>query len=91
MDAESARSIGVGLSPGDAGDIGRPEPYSTSPPGPTEESRLPFLPVAQLEHRGWLGAVLEARAFVGGADQEGQVRDFLESAIAAARRLIDTA
>ncbi|HZF10209.1 MAG TPA: hypothetical protein VFE33_15580 [Thermoanaerobaculia bacterium] len=93
MDAESARSIGVGLSPGDAGDIGRPEPYFYVTPWPYPKS--PALPSlaggGSWNTEGWLGAVLEARAFVGGADQEGQVRDFLESAIAAARRLIDTA
>ena len=89
MDAEAARSIGVGLSPGDSG---RPEPYFYVTPWPYPKS--PALPAlaggGSWNTDGWLGAVLEARALVAGADQEGQVREFLESAIAAARRLIDT-
>jgi hypothetical protein len=86
---ESARSIGIGLSPGDAA---RPGPYFYVTPWPYPQS--PALPALKgggsWNTEGWLGAVLEARALAGSTEQEGQVREFLTSAIAAARRLIDT-
>jgi hypothetical protein len=88
--SESARSIGVGLSPGDAGDMGRSKPYFYVTPWPYPKN--PELPALQgggsWNTEGWLGAVLEARALAGSGDQESQVREFLQSAIAAARRLI---
>jgi hypothetical protein len=86
-DPESARSIGVGLSPGDAG---RPEPYFYITPWPYPKD--PALPALEgsgsWNTEGWLGAVLEARAIAGARDQEGEVRRFLASAITAARQLV---
>jgi len=91
-DAEAARSIGVGLSPGDAGDMGRPEPYFYVTPWPYPKN--PALPAlaggGAWNTEGWVGAVLEARALVRGADPETQAREFLTSAITACRRLIDS-
>jgi hypothetical protein len=88
-DPESARSIGAGLSPGD---VGRSAPYFYVTPWPCpspEPSALPALAGGGTWNtEGWLGAVLEARALVGTRDQEGQVREFLDSALAACRQVV---
>ena len=86
---ESAKTVGVGLSPGDAG---RPAPYFYVTPWPYRES--PSLPPlaggGTWNTEGWLGAVLEAQALLGAKDQEGQAREFLVSAIAACRGLVES-
>ena len=89
-DAESARSIGIGLSPGDAG---RTLPYLYVTPWPYPEK--PALPELEgggtWNTEGWLGGVLEAEALLGAPhpeEQEDRVERFVKSAIAACRRLI---
>jgi hypothetical protein len=88
-DAETARSIGAGLSPGDER-LG--EPYFYVLPWPAPRDDLPGLAGGGWWHtQGWTGAVLEASRFTGtGADQAKQAESFLDSAVAACRRLLAT-
>jgi hypothetical protein len=89
---ESMRTVGAGLSPGDGG---RAVPYYYVTPWPYPKSPqaqdLPKLAAGGTWNtEGWVGAVLEAGAISSagsGEGQEGQVREFLDSAIAACRRL----
>ena len=89
-DAEAARSIGVGLSPGD-GAI--PEPYFYVLPWPVPAIEdLPALAGGRWQTMGWVGAVLEASDFAGvgsNGSQARRVEAFLESAVAGCRRLLD--
>lgn len=76
-DPETARSIGVGMSPGDDG---RPEPYYYVLPWPPPKDReLPTLDGGAWNTEGWVGAVLEG-------DQG--IDAFLDSAVAACRTLL---
>ncbi|HKV08090.1 MAG TPA: hypothetical protein VJ725_08140 [Thermoanaerobaculia bacterium] len=89
--SETARSIGVGLSPGDGG---RAEPYFYVTPWPYPETRdLPPLAGGGIWNtEGWVGAVLEASTFAGSASNGGQgrrVAELLDSAVAACRRLLE--
>jgi hypothetical protein len=89
---ESARTVGAGLSPGDGG---RAVPYFYVTPWPypksPQASDLPKLAGGGTWNtEGWMGAVLEAGAISttgSGEGQEGQVREFLDSAVAACRQL----
>jgi hypothetical protein len=91
--AEAGRSIGIGLSPGD-GTI--PEPYVYCSPYPSpKDPELPDLDGAGRWHReGFFSAVLAgsdlAAAGAAGAAgaQAARLAAFLESAIAACRRLL---
>lgn len=93
---ESTRTVGAGLSPGDGGRAVpyfyvTPWPYPKSPSKSSTASNLPALAGGGTWNtEGWLGAVLEAGAISSagsGEGQEGQVREFLDSAVAACRRL----
>lgn len=88
-DSEEARTIGAGLSPGDAG---RSEPYFYVTPWPyPDPDQLPDLPVGDWNREGWVGAVLSGSAIssAGSAsDQKELVNHFLDAAIAASRRLL---
>jgi hypothetical protein len=91
-DPETARSIGVGLSPGDGS---YDEPYFYVLPWPAPEDReLPELASGGRWHTaGWTGAVLEASSFtMAGSNgaQAQRVEAFLASAIAASRQLLRT-
>ncbi|MEA2692026.1 MAG: hypothetical protein QOJ16_1413 [Acidobacteriota bacterium] len=88
-DPETARTIGAGLSPGDAD---RPQPYFYVTLWPYPKSpvaaELPALPGGGTWNtEGWVGAVLNAAALAGTRDQETQAREFLTSAIAACRQV----
>ncbi len=90
--SEEARSIGVGLSPGDGS---YDEPYFYVLPWPAPEGDLLELAGGGRWHtEGWTGAVLEASSFAGrfaGENaQERQVEDFIDSAVVACRRLLQT-
>jgi hypothetical protein len=90
MDAEKARSIGVGLSPGDGG---IPEPYLYVLPWPAPAmTGLPKLAGGRWQTEGWVGAVLEASDFAGAGSNGSQARrveTFLESAVSGSRRLLE--
>ena len=87
-DAETARSIGAGLSPGDTG---RPAPYFYVTPWPyPSPENLPDLEGGGTWNTdGWVGAVLEAATLLDGSDQPGQrAEQFIESAVFACRTLL---
>lgn len=84
---ESARTIGAGLSPG--GDS-RDEPYFYVTPWPyPQASALPELDDGGAWNTdGWVGAVLEGSRIVTASNQADQIARFLDSAVAACRRLL---
>lgn len=91
LSAEDARSVGLGLSPGDES---YDEPYWYVTPWPCPEvSALPGLEGGGRWHReGWTSAVLTASDLVsagGSAAQAGRTAAFLDSAIRACLVLID--
>lgn len=90
-DLEEARSIGVGMTPGDDH---RPEPYwyATPWPYPQEPALPPLEGGGQWNTDGWLGAVLPASSMQRTArDQAAQVAAFLRSAVDACRDLLEGA
>lgn len=88
-DPEEARSIGVGLSPGD---MECPEPYWYVSPWPRPE---PGTPRPDLAGGGeWVpfGAILRGSAMVGARDagaQDKRARRFIDSGLRAARALLE--
>ncbi len=91
-DPEQARTLGVGMVPGDAA---RPEPYLYVTPWPYPEgSDLPPLEADGCWHtEGWVGAVLEADGLLGqgsAAEQAAQVDRFIRSATHACRHILGT-
>ncbi len=90
VDAESARSIGVGLSPGD-GSYAQPYWYVTPWPYPKDPS-LASLPLGSWHTEGFFAAILTATALVeAGEGQAANVDAFLGAAIAASRRYLNVA
>jgi hypothetical protein len=91
-DPEHARSIGVGMTPGDASYV---QPYFYVLPWPAPpRDELPLLQGGGRWHReGWVGAVLAGDDLVGdGAAvniQRKQTRAFLASAVRRSRNLLD--
>jgi hypothetical protein len=87
--AEEARSINVGMSPGDAA---MPAPYFYVTPWPRPECGPPPPPAAGHWHTGgWFGAVLEAdRITAAGGDvaRRDGVREFVGAAVSACRALL---
>ncbi len=73
VDAEDARTIGYGMTPGDEG---TPEPYGYVMPWPAPESpdvaSLPSLPVGTWQRDGWFGARLLA------SEHDGSHKQLLE-------------
>ncbi|MBX2797052.1 MAG: hypothetical protein KTR31_05275 [Myxococcales bacterium] len=85
-DPEKAKSVGAGMTPGDAG---IPEAYFYVTPWPyPAERQEPQLSVGHWHTQGWFGAVLTASEW---DDTEEAVRSFLQSAVAAGRGLVDGA
>jgi hypothetical protein len=79
----SERSIGVGMSPGDAS-YGQPYFYVSPWPYP-DASALPALMSGKWHTGGWIGAVLTADEILPEADQQKFIQLFLDKAIAAVR------
>ncbi len=87
--SENSRSIGVGLSPGDA-DYDEPYFYATPWPYPEHATLSPLAGRGLWHMTGWTGAVLKGSRLVDAADgalQLERARKFLASAIPAGRRL----
>jgi hypothetical protein len=87
--SDEARSIGVGVIPGDAS-YHEPYVYVTPWPYPYDQ-RLPMLEGGHWHTEGWYGAVMAGSELVAagsGLDQLHYLREFLESAIAACRMLL---
>jgi hypothetical protein len=83
------RTVGVGLSPGDAG-IPEPYVYVTHSP-PRASCALPPLDAGAWNTAGWLGAVLRGGDLVAAGDARAQQtlwRRFVTSAVDASRRLL---
>lgn len=82
-DPESARSVGVGMTPGDAGIV---EPYYYVTPWPYPEPRVgPPLPQGHWHAEGWFGAVLAASEWDG---EKATLRAYLAAAVAASRAML---
>jgi len=77
-DAEASRSVGLGLTPGDAG-IAFPYFYVTPWPYPPESPTTELPEGGHWNTEGWIGAVLPASKFVVGepGEQRGRVERFL--------------
>ena len=85
--AAGRRTIGVGQSPGDDSYA---EPYWYVGPYPYPATR-DYPPIAGGGHwhtTGWVGAALPASGFITAADQRAQVVEFVDSGVAACRRLL---
>ena len=81
-DPETARSIGVGLSPGD-NTFGLPYFYVNPWPNP-ENADLPAIhPVGEWHTQDFFGAVATAKRIIPEADQYAAVAGFLDAAIIA--------
>jgi hypothetical protein len=88
-DLESGRSVGVGMSPGDA-EYPEPYYYVTPWPHPNDPELPPLAGEGHWHSEGWLGAVLPGSQLVsaGGSDAQAQrTADFLVSAFEACRVL----
>ncbi len=82
------RSIGLGLSLGDAMD---PAPYFYAYPYPRpEDPTLPDITLGEWKVDAWFGAKLDARKVVEAEDQELVVRSFVEEVVAACRALSES-
>ncbi|HET6197153.1 MAG TPA: hypothetical protein VFE12_15430, partial [Acetobacteraceae bacterium] len=86
------QTIGVGLSPGDAS-YGEPYWYVTPWPHPSVIGLPPLVAGGEWHAGEWVGAVLTASNMEGldAATQGGQVLAFLDTAIAAARAMLERA
>ena len=89
---EEARTVGVGLSPGD--DSYR-EPYYYVTPWPYPRGRLlPELPAGRWHTEGWVGAILRGSDLAAApagrpAGQVEMARGFLRAAVQASQALLD--
>lgn len=85
---EDGRSVGVGLSPGDASNE-RPYWYVTPWPYP-DPAKLPALSAGQWHTQGWVGALLDSREVLaaGESGQAETVTAFLNEAIQASLRFV---
>ena len=86
--AESARSIGVGVSPGDASYA---QPYAYVSPYPAPEApRLPALPPGGHWHtQDFFAAVATADALLAQGDPRAALIDVIDAALAIERRWLD--
>jgi hypothetical protein len=88
---ESARSIGIGMSPGDAS-YDEPYFYVTPWPYPSAKTELPQLEGGGIWHtHGWTGAVLRGTTLADAVDtpaQLAQVTAFVDSALRACRSVL---
>jgi hypothetical protein len=86
----AGKTIGVGLSPGDA-DIPEPYVYVNHHP-PSELRPLPALEAGTWHTAGWLGALLRGSELVATGDASAQQAlwlRFVASAVGASRKLLD--
>ncbi len=90
-DAERARSIGIGLSPGD-GTFDQPYLYITPWPYPPAEAELPVLPAGGWHREGFTAAVLTGEDIlsVGASERIALVGGFVEAGVSATYALLDT-
>ncbi|MEQ9322938.1 MAG: hypothetical protein RIF41_27480 [Polyangiaceae bacterium] len=79
-DAEKAKSVGVGMTPGDDG-YTQPYFYVTPWPYP-EKATLPELRHGRWHTDGWMGAVLTATESLANGDVTTRARAFIDDALA---------
>lgn len=84
----SRRTIGVGQSPGDDS-YAEPYWYVGPYPYPPATNLPPLGGGGHWHTAGWIGAALPASDYVHAADQRAQVVAFVDSSVAACRRLLD--
>lgn len=90
-DAEEARSVGVGMQPGDGG-YGEPYFYVTPWPYPATDALPELLSGGRWHTEGWVGALLLASDLVAGGtspEQASRLEAFLGSAVGAVLGLLD--
>ena len=81
------RTISVGQSPGDDS-YAEPYWYVGPNPSPPVTALQPLAGSGHWHTQGWVGAALPASDYVGASDQRLQVTAFIDSAVAASRRLL---
>jgi hypothetical protein len=85
---EGARTVGVGLSPGDDSYA---EPYYYVTPYPYPQASLPTLARGRWHTMGWTGAVLRGSDLIAidsGNGQRAGVEEFLDDAVSGCRSLL---
>jgi hypothetical protein len=88
-ESEEGKSIGVGLSPGDSS-YDEPYWYVTPYPYPEDKTNLPELAANGFWHtEEWVGAILTASQFGEPKTSGEEIRAFLDSAIAACKKLLN--
>ena len=85
---EEARSVGVGLSPGDGG-YDLPYIYVTPWPYPPAGTALPELSLGGWHTEGWTGAVLQSSELVGAQEQAQAAERFMREALSACLSLLN--
>jgi hypothetical protein len=83
------RTIGVGQSPGDDS-YDQPYWYVGPYPYPPADNLPALAGEGHWHTEGWLGASLPAADYIDSADQRAQVAAFVDSAVAACRRLLES-
>jgi hypothetical protein len=85
---QEARSLGIGLSPGDSA-YKESYFYITPWPYPDLKSNLPVLLAGKWHTEGWVGAVLLASEIISQNNQSKTVSDFIISGISACAGLLN--
>jgi hypothetical protein len=86
-DAQTAPSVGIGLSPGD-GCYAQPYFYVSPWPRPAPEKLPPLPPPGDWHTTDFVGAVLPGDALIALSDRAVRARQFLDAAVNVARRLV---
>jgi hypothetical protein len=87
--AEEARSIGIGLSPGD-GEYDEPYFYISPWPTPDIQKRiLPDVPAGKWHTEGWVGALLLASDFISYREQTEIISKFVREGILACAAILN--
>lgn len=87
IDSEEARSVNLGMAPGDAG---FDEPYWFVTPWPAPDTaKLPDLEVGEWNTEGWVGAVLPSSAMPGPSEaQQRLVADFIQGCLEVSKKVL---
>ena len=86
-DADTAPSVGIGLSPGD-GYFAQPYFYVAPWPRPAPEMLPPLPPPGDWHTSDFIGAVLTGEAIVALPDRAARTRQFLDAAVHVTQRLV---
>ncbi len=86
---EHARSVGVGMTPGD-GTYAEPYFYVAPWPYPRDPDLPPLRGGGRWHQDGWLGAVLPGTTLIEANDQQTRLSAFLDSGVSECFRLLDS-